>query len=238
MSEGYTVRPLSPMRRVIAARMHEAYSTIPHFRASADIEVDNLLALRGELRRGNPAAPLSLNDLLVKASAEALMDVPEVNVQWSDRELHQFVNADISIVVAITGGLVTPIVREANLKSVREIAAQIRDLTARAARNELKMEEITGGSFSISNLGMHGVDHFDAIINPPQCAILALGSAKPRCLVSPNRQLRVGTVMRATISADHRAIDGVTVARFLSALRARVEQPAQLASPQETRCDA
>ena len=118
MGEGYTVRPLSPMRRVIAARMQEAYSTIPHFRASADIEVDKLLALRSELRRTNPAVALSLNDLLVKASAQALMDVPEVNVQWSGGALHQFVNADISIVVAVKGGLVTPIVGAANLKSV------------------------------------------------------------------------------------------------------------------------
>lgn len=238
MGEGYTVRPLSPMRRVIAARMHEAYSTIPHFRASVDIEVDKLLALRNELRDMSPSVSLSLNDLLVKASAQALMDVPEVNVQWSGRELHQFLNADISIVVAVKGGLVTPIVRAANLKSIREISAQIRDLTARAAGNELRMEEITGGSFSLSNLGMHGVDHFDAIINPPQCAILAVGSAKPHCLVAPNGQMRVGTVMRATISADHRAIDGVTAARFVSALRTRIEQPSQLVSATETRCDA
>jgi len=238
MGEHYTVRPLSAMRRVIAARMQEAYSTIPHFRASADVEVGPLLALRSELRQMNPSVSLSLNDLLVKASAQALMDVPEVNIQWSDGELHQFVNADIAIVVAVKGGLVTPIVRAANLKSIREISVQARDLTARAARNELKMEEITGGSFSISNLGMHGVDQFDAIINPPQCAILAVGSAKPRCLAGPNGQVRVGTVMRATVSADHRAIDGVTVARFLTALRTRIEQPSKLVSPVETRCNA
>ena len=233
MGEGYTVRSLSPMRRVIAARMHEAYSTIPHFRASVDMEVDKLLALRNELRAMNPSVSLSLNDLLVKASAQALVDVPEVNVRWSDRELRQFVNADIAIVVAVKGGLVTPVVRDANLKSIREISAQIRDLTARAARNELKMDEITGGSFSISNLGMHGVDHFDAIINPPQCAILAVGSAKPRCLAGPDGQVRVGTVMQATISADHRVIDGITAARFVSALRARIEQPSELVSPVE-----
>ncbi|MHB8813268.1 MAG: 2-oxo acid dehydrogenase subunit E2 [Steroidobacteraceae bacterium] len=238
MGEGYIVRSLSPMRRVIAARMQEAYSTIPHFRASADIEVDKLLAVRDEWRRMSPSVALSLNDLLVKASAEALMDVPEVNIQWSDGELHQFVNADISIVVAVKGGLVTPIVREANLRSVPEISARIRDLTARAARNELKMEEITGGSFSISNLGMHGVDHFDAIINPPQCAILAVGSAKQRCLAGPDGQVRMGTVLRATISADHRAIDGVVAARFLSALRTRIEQPSQAVSALETPCNA
>lgn len=238
MAEAYSARPLSPMRRVIAARMQEAYRSIPHFRASADIEIDRLLTLRNELRQMNPLTAPSLNDLLVKASAHALMDVPEVNMQWSERELHQFVNADIAIVVAIEGGLVTPIVREANLKSVWEISSEIRGLTARAARNELKMDEITGGSFSISNLGMHGVDHFDAIINSPQCAILAVGSAKPRCLVTADQQVRVGTVMRATLSVDHRAIDGVTAARFLSALRARIEQPSELLPAKESRCDA
>lgn len=238
MGETYAVKPLSPLRRAIAARMQEATRTIPHFRLRADIEVDTLLALRAELRRKNPAAALSLNDLLVKASALALVDAPEINIQWVDGELRQFAHADISIVTAIQGGLVTPIVHQANLKSVWEISAQIRDLTSRAAANQLRMDEVLGGSFSISNLGMHGVDEFDAIINPPQCAILAVGSAKPRCLTSASRQMRVGTVMSATLSADHRAIDGVTGARFLSALRARIEDPSQLTSVLESRCNA
>lgn len=237
MAETYTVRPLSPLRRVIAARMHEAKCTIPHFRLRAEIEVDRLLAVRGELRQANPAAALSLNDLIVKAAAQALVDVPEVNVQWADKELRQFLDADISIVIAIKGGLVTPIVHQANLKSVWEISAQIRDLASRAARNQLRMDEILGGSFSISNLGMHGVDEFDAIINPPQCAILALGSAKPRCLIAAGQQVRAATVMYATLSADHRAIDGVTGARFLAALRARIEQPSQLTSPVVSQCN-
>jgi pyruvate dehydrogenase E2 component (dihydrolipoamide acetyltransferase) len=238
MGEDYTAIPLSPMRRIIAARMQQVCSTIPHFRASADIEVDSLLRARGELREANPSAALSLNDLLVKATAQALMDVPEVNVQWADTELRQFATADISIVIAIRGGLVTPILRAANLMSVWEIASRIRSLSARAGCSELKVDEITGGSFSISNLGMHGVDDFDAIINPPQCAILAVGSATPRCRAGANGQVRVGTVMRATVSADHRAIDGVTAARFLSALRTRIEQPSQLASPTELSCNA
>lgn len=238
MSETYAAKPLSPLRKAIAARMQEATRSIPHFRLRADIEVDRLVAMRTELRQMNPAAALSFNDLLVKASAQALVDVPEVNIQWADGELRQFLNADISIVIAIAGGLVTPIVHRANLQSVWEISAQIRDLTSRAARNELRMDEILGGSFSISNLGMHGVDEFDAIINPPQCAILAVGCAKPRCLIATGQQVRTGMVMSATLSADHRAIDGVTGARFLSALRARIEQPSQLTSRLESRCNA
>jgi pyruvate dehydrogenase E2 component (dihydrolipoamide acetyltransferase) len=168
MNEDYLIRPLSPMRKVIAARMSDAKRTIPHFRLMADIEVDALLARRTELRQVRPGVALSLNDLLIKAAAQALMEVPEVNVQWADNELHQFASADISIVTAVEGGLATPIVRKAQLKSIWEIATEVKDLTGRAARNELRMDEIMGGSFSISNLGMYGVDEFDAVINPPQ----------------------------------------------------------------------
>jgi pyruvate dehydrogenase E2 component (dihydrolipoamide acetyltransferase) len=228
MSEDYLVRPLSPMRKVIAARMSEAKRTIPHFRLMADIEVDALLARRTEWRHARPGIGLSLNDLLIKACAQALMDVPEVNVQWADNELHQFASADISIVTAVEGGLSTPIVRKAQVKSVWKISSEVKELTARAARNELKMEEIMGGSFSISNLGMYGVDEFDAVINPPQCAILAVGAARSRCVVSRDLEPRVATVMRVTLSADHRAIDGVAGARFLAALKSRIEAPLQI----------
>jgi pyruvate dehydrogenase E2 component (dihydrolipoamide acetyltransferase) len=228
MSEDYLVRPLSPMRRVIAARMREAKRTIPHFRLTAEIEVDALLVRRTELRQARAGIALSLNDLLIKACAQALMDVPEVNIQWADKELHQFPSADISIVTAVEGGLATPIVRKAEAKSVWQISSEVKELAARAARNLLKMEEILGGSFSISNLGMYGVDEFDAVINPPQCAILALGVAKARCVVSRDLEPRVATVMRATLSADHRAIDGVAGARFLAALKSRIEAPFQI----------
>jgi pyruvate dehydrogenase E2 component (dihydrolipoamide acetyltransferase) len=231
MSEDYHVRPLSPMRRVIAARMSEAKRTIPHFRLKAEIEVDALLARRTELRQARPGIALSLNDLLIKACAEALMDVPEVNVQRADNELHQFASADISIVTAVEGGLATPIVRKAEAKSVWQISSEVKELAARAARNELRMEEILGGSFSISNLGMYGVDEFDAIINPPQCAILAIGAARPRCVASRDLEPRVATVMRVTLSADHRAIDGVVGARFLAALKRRIEAPLQIGAP-------
>jgi pyruvate dehydrogenase E2 component (dihydrolipoamide acetyltransferase) len=228
MNEEYLVRPLSPMRKVIAARMSEAKRTIPHFRLRAEIEVDALLARRIELRQARPENTLSLNDLLIKACAQALMDVPEVNVQWAEKELHQFSSADISIVTAVEGGLATPIVRKAEAKSVWQISSEVKELANRAARNLLRMEEILGGSFSISNLGMYGVDEFDAVINPPQCAILAIGVAKSCCVVSRDLEPRVATVMRATLSADHRAIDGITGARFLAALKSRIESPLQI----------
>jgi pyruvate dehydrogenase E2 component (dihydrolipoamide acetyltransferase) len=156
------------------------------------------------------------------------MDVPEVNVQWAENELHQFASADISIVIAVEGGLATPILRKAEAKSVWEISAEVKALAARARRNELKMSEILGGSFSLSNLGMYGVDEFDAIINPPQCAILAVGVARPRCIAARAGEPRVATMMRVTLSADHRAIDGVVGARFLAALKSRIETPSQL----------
>jgi pyruvate dehydrogenase E2 component (dihydrolipoamide acetyltransferase) len=239
MSEEYLVRPLSPMRKVIAARMSEASRAIPHFRLGADIEVDALLALRKELRQSQPGASLSVNDLVIKACAQALMDVPEVNVQWADNALHQFASANISVITAVEGGLVTPIVRKAEAKSVWQISAEVSDLTARAARNELKMEQISGGSFSISNLGMYGVDAFDAIINSPQCAILAIGAARSRCVASRNLEPRVAAVMRVTLSVDHRAIDGVVGARFLAALKGYTEAPQWIGAPREEhKCNA
>ena len=143
------------MRKAIAARMSEATRTIPHFRLVADIQLDELLARRKDLLQQRPSLRLSLNDLLIKACAQALTDVPDVNVQWAEKELHRFNSVDIAIVTALKGGLTTPILRAADSKSVWQIAAEVKELTSRAARNELRMEEIVGGSFSISNLGMY-----------------------------------------------------------------------------------
>jgi pyruvate dehydrogenase E2 component (dihydrolipoamide acetyltransferase) len=228
MPETYTVRQLSPIRKIIAARMTEAKQTIPHFRLTADIEVDALLAARKVLCAQNSPANVSINDLLIKACAGALMDVPAINIQWIEGEIRQFASANISVVTALEDGLATPIIRNAEIKSVWEIARELKELSARAAQNGLKMHEVFGGSFSVSNLGMHGVDHFDAIINPPQCAILAIGAAKQRAVVGAEGELHVATVLRATLSIDHRALDGVVGARFLAALKARVQRPAGL----------
>lgn len=227
MSDPYIAVPLSGMRKAIAARMTEAATSIPQFRLTADVEMDALMKLRTELAR-DVADRLSLNDLLVKACASALMEVPTVNIQWADNEIHQYRSADISIVVAVEGGLATPIVRQANKKSIWQIAQAIRALTARAVSRQLTMAEVVGGSFSISNLGMFGVDQFDAIVNPPQCAVLALGRAKPCMAVSTDYTPRVSTILRATLSADHRAIDGLSGAKFLAAFREYVENPREL----------
>ena len=225
MSDPYTVVALTPLRKIIAARMAEATRTIPHYRVGVDVEIDALIQLRAELKAQRAATKLSLNDLFIKASATALMDTPAVNVQWVDDAIHRYRSADISIVTAVEGGLSTPVVRHADTKSVWDIATEGTALSAKAAKGALKMSDILGGSFSISNLGMFGVDEFDAIINPPQCAILAIGAAKPRLLASATKGFRTAMVARLTLSADHRAIDGVISAAFLSALRQRIEQP-------------
>jgi pyruvate dehydrogenase E2 component (dihydrolipoamide acetyltransferase) len=228
MTESYTAVALSPLRKVIAARMAEAQRTIPHFRLGCDIELDALLSLRKDARNPDLGTAPTINDLLIKACALALVDVPELNVQWADTEIRQLHTADISVVTTVKGGLSTPIVRSADSKTIWEISREVKDLAARAMRNALRTSEVFGGSFSISNLGMYDIDQFDAIINPPQCAIVAFGAAKPRVVVSRQGETTVATVLRATLSLDHRALDGVIGAAFLAALRERLQQPACL----------
>jgi pyruvate dehydrogenase E2 component (dihydrolipoamide acetyltransferase) len=225
---GYTVIEPSPIRKVIAARMTEARRTIPHFRMAADLEVDALVRLRTELNQRDRERKLSLNDFLIKAAALALMEVPAVNAQWRDGEIWRFHQADVSVVTALSDGLSTPIVRNCQTKSVYDISRDFKELAARAARSQLRLDEIAGGTFSISNLGMFDVDSFDAIINAPQCAILAIGSAKPRFAVSPDGAPCVASVIRATLSADHRALDGATCAAFMSAIRKALQHPERL----------
>lgn len=216
------------MRKIIAARMTEATQTIPHFRVTVDVEADALSAVREKMRQDDATATPTLNDLIVKVCATALVDTPGVNIQWANEEIHEYDHADISIVVAVPGGLATPIVRAADTKGVRQIAREIKELAARAEKNALKVDEIVGGTFSISNLGMFGVDSFDAVINSPQCAILSVGTAKPHVVASKTGEVRVATVMTLTLSCDHRAIDGTTGSKFLALLRERLEQPANI----------
>lgn len=226
MADPYRVVRLSPLRRVIAARMTEAKQTIPHFRLVSDFEMDALLALRERTNATLSECKVSVNDCLIKACAMSLIEHPAVNIQLLGDEIHQYHDADISVVMAVEGGLATPVIRAANRKDVRQIAAESKALSTRAAARQLKMDEILGGSFSISNLGGYGVDQFDAIINPPQCAILAVGRAKPGLIVSEDGETRVARVLRATLSVDHRAIDGATAATFMSTL-GRVLRQAQ-----------
>lgn len=228
MAESYTATPLSALRKVIAARMTEATRTIPHFRLVSDLSMDALLALRAQANANNPTSKLSINDCLIKACAAALAQHPALNIQLVGDDVHTYHDADISVVIAVEGGLATPVIRGANRKSLWEIAAEVKHLTDRAMRKQLRMEEILGGSFTISNLGAYGVDEFDAIINPPQCAILALGRVGPRMVVSEEGSASIASVLRATLSVDHRVIDGTTGALFLATLRQTVEQPSAL----------
>ena len=223
-SAPYKVIPLTPLRKIIAARMTEAKQTIPHYRLSADIEMDALVALRKQYNTENLDQKVSINDFIIKACAMALMECPQINIQFAEGEVHQYSQADISVVIAVEGGLSTPVIRSANTKTLAEIALEVKALAARAQEGTLKMDEIMGGSFSLSNLGMYDVDQFDAIINPPQCAILAVASAKLKPAVKDNH-ITIASIMRATLSLDHRVIDGVVGAEFLSVLRRFLEKP-------------
>jgi pyruvate dehydrogenase E2 component (dihydrolipoamide acetyltransferase) len=226
MPEGdFTKRPMTTVRRAIAARVSEAMRTIPHFRLVADLHVGRLIGLRKLVNAERPHEPVSLNDCLLKACATALVAVPEINVQFDGTDILQYQQADLSVVVAVPGGVMTPVVRGADRKSVQAIGLEVRDLAFRATGGRLKLQEMQGGTFSVSNLGGHGVDQFDAIINPPQCAILAVGRAKPAVVVGEAGNPSVATVLRATLSVDHRVVDGSAAAAFLGHLRSVVESP-------------
>ena len=221
-----TAVKLSNMRRTIARRLAESKATVPHFYLTVDIRLDALLKLRGELNASLQATgiKLSVNDLLIKALGQALTQVPDTNVQFAGTELYQFARADVSVAVAIPGGLITPVITDAANKRLSVIASEMKDLAARAKDGKLKPEEYQGGTASISNLGMFGIKQFDAVINPPQGLILAVGAGEPRPYVVDNA-LAIATVMSATGSFDHRAIDGAVGAQFMSAFKELVENP-------------
>ena len=221
------LKPHSTMRKVIAKRLQESKQTVPHFYVDIDCEIDELLKVREEINAMLPDAKISVNDFVVRASALALMKVPEVNSSWTDQGMQQYKAADISIAVAIEGGLITPIVRSADKKGVAAISAEIKDLAGRAKANKLKPEEFQGGTFSISNMGMFGVRSFSAIINPPQAAILAVATGEKRPVVK-NDKLTIATVMTCTLSADHRVVDGAMGAQFMKALKELIEHPLRL----------
>ncbi|MDX8529170.1 2-oxo acid dehydrogenase subunit E2 [Mesorhizobium sp. MSK_1335] len=228
MSRPYTEIPLTPLRKAIAARMTHSKQTIPHFRLVADVEVDALLHWRKVANETNPSTKISVNDCFIKAIAVSLIENPALNIQMTDTAIHRFHSADISVVIAVEGGLATPVVRGAEAKSVVEIAAEVKDFAERASRNALKLSEISGGSFGLSNLGSYGVEQFDAIINPPQCAILAVGCAAPRAVPDAEGGTRTATTAICTLSVDHRAIDGVEASKFLQSLRGAILNPDRL----------
>ena len=216
--------PMSGTRQTIARRLQESKSTIPHYRLIADVRVDALMALRAELNQTLPDANISLNDMLLKACATALTSVPNCNVQMENNVIKKFKDADIAIAVALESGLITPIIRSANQKGVAQIAAEARELIEKARNGKLSEEDISGGTFTVSNLGMFGIKQFDAIINPPQCAILAVGSAQKR-VIADGDQPAIATLMTLSLSLDHRVIDGAVGAGFMQELAKTIEQP-------------
>jgi pyruvate dehydrogenase E2 component (dihydrolipoamide acetyltransferase) len=222
----HEVTKLSNMRKTIARRLTESKQQVPHIYLTVDIQLDALLKLRADLNAGLEArgVKLSVNDLMIKALAVALMEVPECNVQFTGHDLVTFKRADISVAVSIPGGLITPVIAEADTRSISSIATAMKDLAARAREGKLKPEEYQGGTASLSNMGMYGISVFSAVINPPQGMIMAIGAGEKRPYVV-NDSLQIATVMSATGSFDHRAIDGADGARLMQAFKRLVENP-------------
>jgi len=220
--------PTSQMRRVIATRLTESIGPVPTFYLTAEIEMDNALQLRKAVNaNGSDEARISLNDIIVKAAAMALMKHSFVNASYQDKNIRFYAQADIGVAVAIDEGLITPVVRGANLKGFREISSEVKDLAAKAREKKLQPEQYTGATFSISNLGMFGIKEFTAIINPPESGILAIGGANPTPVVRDG-QVVVRSIMNVTMSCDHRVVDGATGAKFLQTFKQMLEQPAMM----------
>ena len=218
---------LDGMRRTIAARLSEAKRTIPHFYLRRDIRLDQLLDLRSQINRQleTREIKLSVNDFIIKACALALQQVPAANAVWAGDRILRLRPSDVAVAVAVDGGLFTPLLRDAHAKPLSELSAEMKDLAARARERRLAPHEYQGGSFSISNLGMFGIDSFDAVINPPHGSILAVGAGMRKPTVDQDGQLVSATIMSATLSVDHRVIDGALGASFLQAIKENLENP-------------
>ena len=229
MYEGreYEEIKLDGMRKTIAARLTEAKQTIPHFYLRRDIRLDALLKFRGELNRQLEArgVKLSVNDFIIKACAIALQQVPAANAVWAGDRVLQLKPSDVAVAVAIEGGLFTPVLKDAHMKSLSALSAEMKDLAARAREKKLAPHEYQGGSFAVSNLGMFGIDNFDAVINPPHGGILAVGSGVKKPVVGDDGELTVATVMSVTLSVDHRVIDGALGAELLKSIVENLENP-------------
>ncbi|MEI9905211.1 MAG: pyruvate dehydrogenase complex dihydrolipoamide acetyltransferase [Asticcacaulis sp.] len=225
----YDLVPLDGMRKVIARRMTESFRDIPHFPLTVDIELDNLLAARAKINTAleSRGVKVSVNDMIIKAVALALKAVPEANASYTPEGIALHHNADIAVAVAIDGGLITPIVRKAETKSLAEISSEMKDLASRARDRKLKPEEFQGGTFSVSNLGMFGIKTFTSIINEPQGCIMSVGAGEPRAVVK-NGQLAVATVMSVTLTCDHRVVDGSIGAKFIGVFKPLIEDPIKM----------
>jgi pyruvate dehydrogenase E2 component (dihydrolipoamide acetyltransferase) len=230
----YEVIPHDNIRKIIARRLVEAKTTIPHFYLTVDCIIDNLLKAREEIngsapkdKEGKPAWKLSVNDFVIKALALALQRVPDANVTWTEAGMLKHKHSDVGVAVSISGGLITPIVRRAELKSLSVISNEMKDLAGRARAKKLRPEEFQGGTSAVSNLGMYGIREFAAVINPPHATILAVGAGEQRAIVR-NDKVEAATVMTTTLSTDHRAVDGVLGARLLGAIKAIIENPVMM----------
>ncbi|WP_438748816.1 pyruvate dehydrogenase complex dihydrolipoamide acetyltransferase [Pararhizobium sp. O133] len=226
----YELVPHDGMRKTIAKRLQESKQTIPHFYVSVDCELDALLALRAQInssapeKDGKPVYKLSVNDMVIKALALALRDVPDANVSWTDSNMVKHKHADVGVAVSIPGGLITPIIRSAETKSLSAISNEMKDLGKRAKDRKLKPEEFQGGTTAVSNMGMMGVKNFAAVVNPPHATILAIGAGEERVVVKKG-QMVVANVMTVTLSTDHRAVDGALGAELLGAFKRYIENP-------------
>ena len=225
----YREVPLSSMRKAIARRLVEAKREAPHIYLTIDCEIDELLKVRAELNQragqdGDADYKISINDFVIRAAALALMKVPAANASWSEEAIRQYESVDISVAVAVAGGLITPIIRNAERKGLAAISNEIRELAPRAREGKLRPEEFQGGTFTVSNLGMYGIREFAAILNPPQGCILAVGAGQERPVVKDGA-LAAATVMTCTLSADHRVVDGAVGAEFLAAFKRLIEDP-------------
>ncbi len=218
---------LDGMRKTIAARLTEAKQTIPHFYLRRDIELDALMAFRAQLNKSLEARgiKLSVNDFIIKACALALQDVPDCNAVWAGDRVLKLKPSDVAVAVAIEGGLFTPVLRDSHTKTLSTLSAEMKDLAGRARERKLAPHEFQGGSFAISNLGMMGIESFDAVINPPHASILAVGAGVKKPVAGKDGELKVATVMSVTLSVDHRVIDGALGAEFLAAIKGYLEDP-------------
>ena len=230
----YEVVPHDNMRRVIAQRLTASTQTIPHFYLTVDCVIDKLMAAREEInasapknKEGKPAYKLSVNDFVVKALAVALQKIPDANVSWTESGMLKHKHSDVGVAVALPGGLITPIVRHAEVKSLSTISNELKDMVARARTRKLKPQEYQGGTTAVSNLGMYGIKDFTAVINPPHATILAAGAGEERAIVRKG-QIVAATVMSVTLSCDHRAVDGALGAELIGAFRALIENPVMM----------
>jgi pyruvate dehydrogenase E2 component (dihydrolipoamide acetyltransferase) len=226
-SRPFTEIPVERMRAIIARRLTESKQTVPHFYLRSDVRLDGLLELRAEMNASLAArgVKLSVNDFIIKALALALQEVPEANVAWAGDRILQFERSDIAVAVAVEGGLFTPVIRDAERKSLSALSGEMKELAAKARSGNLLPSDYQGGSMAISNLGMFGIKDFDAIINPPQAAILAVGAARKQPVISEDGSVGAATVMALTLSVDHRVIDGALGAKLIQSIKSHLENP-------------